>query len=288
MLTELGERPHDLALVVTPQSGLAQGLDLTSDAARRSLVGWADASRPAQGRPRHRDHLPRPRLQAGSKPEEVMFGDSLEGDLVHRDFTVARAATTLEFVDVHRGSSWCSARLIAGRASRRPAGRAGGRFAWRLGFDARFSAPPSAPAPYSSRRGARARPGRGQVGLTLLLVDRSGRLPPRPAPRARRAPPAQGRLRPVALVLEQAIKADGAPAACPVRTSVCASLRCSTTSASPPPSSGGVSFHHHDSCASSRASGWRANVFDQEDQEQVTATRGGFAPRFPRVPANGP
>ena len=132
MLTELGERfaaaGHELALVGGPVRDAFLGrvspdLDLTSDARPHAILalvtGWADAHWDI-GREfgtiglRKGPHVIEittyraDTYDRTSRKPEVMFGESLEGDLVRRDFTVNAMAIrlpSLEFVDVHGGLS---------------------------------------------------------------------------------------------------------------------------------------------------------------------------------------
>ncbi len=132
MLTELGERfaasSHELALVGGPVRDAFLGrvspdLDLTSDARPDDILavvrGWADAHWDI-GREfgtiglRKGEHVIEittyraDTYDRASRKPEVMFGGSLEGDLVRRDFTVNAMAIrlpSLEFVDVHGGLS---------------------------------------------------------------------------------------------------------------------------------------------------------------------------------------
>ena len=130
MLTELGElfadAGHELALVGGPVRDAFLGrvspdLDFTSDARPDEILavaaGWADAHWDI-GRDFGTIGLRKGMLQLEvttyradvydrtSRKPEVMFGDSLEGDLVRRDFAVNAMAIrlpSLEFVDVHGG-----------------------------------------------------------------------------------------------------------------------------------------------------------------------------------------
>ncbi|MEO7448426.1 MAG: CCA tRNA nucleotidyltransferase [Humibacillus sp.] len=130
MLTELGglfaDAGHDLALVGGPVRDAFLGrvspdLDFTSDARPDEILalaaGWADAHWDI-GRDFGTVGLRKGMLQLEvttyradvydrtSRKPEVMFGDSLEGDLVRRDFAVNAMAIrlpSLEFVDVHGG-----------------------------------------------------------------------------------------------------------------------------------------------------------------------------------------
>lgn len=130
LLQELGQRfadrGHELALVGGPVRDAFLGrvspdLDFTTDASPDEIlavvVGWADAHWDI-GREFGTIGLRKGPLQLEittyradvydrtSRKPEVMFGDSLEGDLVRRDFTVNAMAIrlpSLEFVDVHGG-----------------------------------------------------------------------------------------------------------------------------------------------------------------------------------------
>ncbi|HET7397508.1 MAG TPA: CCA tRNA nucleotidyltransferase [Intrasporangium sp.] len=169
LLQELGElftrAGHELALVGGPVRDAFLGrvppdLDFTTDASPDEILAvaarWADAhwdigrafgtiglrkgTRLLEITTYRADVYDR----ASRKPE-VMFGDTLEGDLVRRDFTVNAMALrlpSLEFVDVHGGLA-----DLAGRRLRTPAPpeesfgddplrmlRAA-RFAARLGFE---------------------------------------------------------------------------------------------------------------------------------------------------------
>jgi poly(A) polymerase len=128
--TELGERfaaaGHALALVGGSVRDLILGrivndLDFTTDArpeqTERILAGWADATWDV-GRAfgtigaRHRDEVVEvttyraEAYEVGSRKPEVAYGDSLDDDLVRRDFTINAMAVTLpagDFVDPHGG-----------------------------------------------------------------------------------------------------------------------------------------------------------------------------------------
>jgi poly(A) polymerase len=130
LLTELGERfaaaGHQVALVGGPVRDAFLGrvspdLDLTTDARPDAIVevvdGWADTHWDI-GREfgtiglRKGSHVLEittyraDTYDRTSRKPEVMFGDSLEGDLVRRDFAVNAMAIrlpSLEFVDVHGG-----------------------------------------------------------------------------------------------------------------------------------------------------------------------------------------
>ncbi|WP_330475435.1 CCA tRNA nucleotidyltransferase [Terrabacter sp. C0L_2] len=130
MLTELGElfagAGHELALVGGPVRDAFLGrvspdLDLTTDARPDDILavvrGWADAHWDI-GREfgtiglRKGEHVIEittyraDTYDRSSRKPEVMFGGTLEGDLVRRDFTVNAMAIRLpglEFVDVHGG-----------------------------------------------------------------------------------------------------------------------------------------------------------------------------------------
>lgn len=143
MLTGLGERfaaaGHEIALVGGPVRDAFLGrtspdLDFTTDAQPDEILevvrGWADAHWEI-GREfgtigvRKGDRLLEittyraDTYDRTSRKPEVMFGDSIEGDLVRRDFTVNAMAIrlpSLEFVDVHDGL-----RDLAARRLRTPA-----------------------------------------------------------------------------------------------------------------------------------------------------------------------
>ncbi|GAB3063560.1 CCA tRNA nucleotidyltransferase [Intrasporangium mesophilum] len=130
LLTELGERfaaaGHEIALVGGPVRDAFLGrvspdLDFTTDARPDAIVGiidgWADTHWDI-GREfgtiglRMGSHVLEittyraDTYDRTSRKPEVMFGDSLEGDLVRRDFAVNAMAIrlpSLEFVDVHGG-----------------------------------------------------------------------------------------------------------------------------------------------------------------------------------------
>ncbi|GAA5017739.1 CCA tRNA nucleotidyltransferase [Terrabacter aeriphilus] len=130
MLGELGDRfaaaGHELALVGGPVRDAFLGrvspdLDLTTDARPDEILavaaGWADAHWDI-GRDfgtiglRKGSHVIEVTTYRAdtydrtSRKPEVMFGESLEGDLVRRDFTANAMAIrlpSLEFVDVHGG-----------------------------------------------------------------------------------------------------------------------------------------------------------------------------------------
>ena len=130
LLTQLGElfeaAGHELALVGGPVRDAFLGrvspdLDFTTDARPDEVLavaaGWADANWDI-GRDFGTIGLRKGPLQLevttyradvydrSSRKPDVMFGDSLEGDLVRRDFAVNAMAIrlpSLEFVDVHGG-----------------------------------------------------------------------------------------------------------------------------------------------------------------------------------------
>ncbi len=154
LLTELGERfaagGHEIALVGGPVRDAFLGrvspdLDFTTDASPDEILalvsGWADAHWDI-GRDFGTIGLRKGALtieittyradvyDRTSRKPEVMFGDSLEGDLVRRDFTVNAMALRLpelEFVDVHGGLADLAARRLhdpggaGGVLRRRPA-----------------------------------------------------------------------------------------------------------------------------------------------------------------------
>lgn len=139
LLQELGSRfeaaGHELALVGGPVRDAFLGrtapdLDFTTDADPDQIlavvVGWADAHWEI-GREfgtiglRKGNHLIEVTTYRAdvydrtSRKPEVMFGDSLEGDLVRRDFSVNAMAIrlpSLEFVDVHGGLADLAARRL--------------------------------------------------------------------------------------------------------------------------------------------------------------------------------
>lgn len=139
VLQELGERfgaaGHELALVGGPVRDAFLGrvspdLDFTTDASPDEIlaliVGWADAHWEI-GREfgtiglRKGNHMVEITTYRAdvydrtSRKPEVMFGDTLEGDLVRRDFTVNAMAIrlpSLEFVDVHGGLADLASRRL--------------------------------------------------------------------------------------------------------------------------------------------------------------------------------
>jgi poly(A) polymerase len=139
LLQELGalfaDAGHQLALVGGPVRDAFLGrvspdLDFTTDASPDEIlgvvVGWADAHWEI-GREfgtiglRKGPHMIEVTTYRAdvydrtSRKPEVMFGDTLEGDLVRRDFTVNAMAIrlpSLEFVDVHGGLSDLAARRL--------------------------------------------------------------------------------------------------------------------------------------------------------------------------------
>ena len=169
MLTELGElfaeAGHELALVGGPVRDAFLGrvspdLDFTSDARPDEILavgaGWADAHWDI-GRDFGTVGLRKGALQLEittyradvydrtSRKPEVMFGDSLEGDLVRRDFAVNAMAIrlpSLEFVDVHGGLDDLVARRLMTPAAPEESFAddplrmmRAARFAAQLGFD---------------------------------------------------------------------------------------------------------------------------------------------------------
>ena len=118
---------HEVSLVGGPVrdvllgQGPAHDLDLTTDArpeaVERLLSGWADAvwdvgmrfGTVGARRGGMSLEITTYRSEAydgGSRKPEVSFGDTLEGDLARRDFTVNAMAVrlpTLEFIDLHDG-----------------------------------------------------------------------------------------------------------------------------------------------------------------------------------------
>jgi poly(A) polymerase len=139
LLNELGERfaaaGHELALVGGPVRDAFLGrmspdLDFTTDALPDEILaavkGWADAHWDI-GREfgtiglRKGTHLLEittyraDTYDRTSRKPEVMFGESIEGDLVRRDFTVNAMAIrlpSLEFVDLHDGLADLAARRL--------------------------------------------------------------------------------------------------------------------------------------------------------------------------------
>jgi poly(A) polymerase len=169
MLTELGElfaaAGHELALVGGPVRDAFLGrispdLDFTSDALPDEILaigaGWADAHWDI-GRDFGTVGLRKGALQLEittyradvydrtSRKPEVMFGDSLEGDLVRRDFAVNAMAIrlpSLEFVDIHGGLDDLVARRLTTPAAPEESFAddplrmmRAARFAAQLGFD---------------------------------------------------------------------------------------------------------------------------------------------------------
>jgi poly(A) polymerase len=139
LLTELGERfaaaGHELAVVGGPVRDAFLGrmspdLDFTTDALPDEILaaarGWADAHWDI-GRDFGTIGLRKGTLMLEittyradtydrtSRKPEVMFGASIEGDLVRRDFTVNAMAIrlpSLEFVDLHDGLADLAARRL--------------------------------------------------------------------------------------------------------------------------------------------------------------------------------
>ncbi|EWT01009.1 RNA nucleotidyltransferase [Intrasporangium oryzae NRRL B-24470] len=139
LLTELGERfartGHELALVGGPVRDAFLGrvspdLDLTTDASPDEIIeavlGWADAhwdigrefGTIGLRKGEHTIEITTYRADVydrTSRKPEVMFGDTLEGDLGRRDFSVNAMAIrlpSLEFVDVHGGLADLAARRL--------------------------------------------------------------------------------------------------------------------------------------------------------------------------------
>lgn len=139
LLQELGQRfadrGHQLALVGGPVRDAFLGrtspdLDFTTDAGPDAILaavrGWADAHWDIGrefgtiGLRKGSHHVEITTYRADtydrtSRKPEVMFGDTLEGDLVRRDFTVNAMAIrlpSLEFVDVHDGLADLAARRL--------------------------------------------------------------------------------------------------------------------------------------------------------------------------------
>lgn len=169
LLQELGGRfeaaGHELALVGGPVRDAFLGrtspdLDFTTDADPDEIlavvVGWADAHWEI-GREfgtigvRKGTHLIEITTYRAdvydrtSRKPEVMFGDTLEGDLVRRDFTVNAMAIrlpNLEFVDPHGGLADLAARRLTTPAAPEESFAddplrmmRGARFAAQLGFE---------------------------------------------------------------------------------------------------------------------------------------------------------
>ncbi|MEO7752954.1 MAG: CCA tRNA nucleotidyltransferase [Terracoccus sp.] len=169
LLTELGERfaagGHEIAVVGGPVRDAFLGrvspdLDFTTDASPDEILalvsGWADAHWDI-GRDFGTIGLRKGPLtieittyradvyDRTSRKPEVMFGDSLEGDLVRRDFTVNAMAIRLpglEFVDVHGGLADLAARRLMTPAAPEESFAddplrmmRAARFAAQLGFD---------------------------------------------------------------------------------------------------------------------------------------------------------
>ncbi|MDN5791014.1 MAG: CCA tRNA nucleotidyltransferase [Micrococcales bacterium] len=140
LLEELGarfsERGHELALVGGPVRDAFLGrvspdLDFTTDATPDEILaavtGWADAhwdigrdfGTIGLRKGRHQLEVTTYRADAydhTSRKPEVRFGDTLEGDLGRRDFTINAMAIrlpSLEFVDLHGGLADLAARRLA-------------------------------------------------------------------------------------------------------------------------------------------------------------------------------
>jgi poly(A) polymerase len=139
LLQELGERfagrGHEVALVGGPVRDAFLGrtspdLDFTTDASPdeilEAVTGWADAHWDIGrefgtiGLRKGNQVLEVTTYRADtydrtSRKPEVMFGDTLDGDLVRRDFTVNAMAIrlpSLEFVDLHAGLADLAARRL--------------------------------------------------------------------------------------------------------------------------------------------------------------------------------
>ena len=325
LLTELGERfaaaGHDLALVGGPVRDALLGrastdLDFTTwrhpDADRGGAQAWGDAHlghrpgvrhhRRPPGRHRRRgDDLPRRRLRRPARKPVVAFGDTLEDDLVRRDFTVNAMALRLPELDLRRPA----------RRAGRPRGRAAAhpvppeesfgddplrmlraaRFAAQLGFVPApevFAAMTAMAATIGSCRRSgsatswssccwRRTPGPGWLLVATGLADHV--LPELPALQLeidehhRHKDVYEHSL----TVLEQAIDLEGpatAPEWCPARTSCCGSPPCCTTSASPRPgasrpAAGCPSTTTRWSAPSSSPGGCKALRFDKETIKAV-------------------
>ncbi|MDV3219954.1 MAG: CCA tRNA nucleotidyltransferase [Intrasporangium sp.] len=169
LLQGLGERfaqaGHEIALVGGPVRDAFLGrvspdLDFTTDASPDEILaavqGWADAHWDIGrefgtiGLRRGEHHIEITTYRAdtydrASRKPEVMFGDSLEGDLVRRDFTVNAMAIrlpSLEFVDLHGGLADLAARRLRTPATPEESFAddplrmmRAARFASQLGFD---------------------------------------------------------------------------------------------------------------------------------------------------------
>ncbi len=139
LLQELGarfaERGHEVALVGGPVRDAFLGrtspdLDFTTDASPEevleAITGWADAhwdigrdfGTIGMRKGPHQIEVTTYRADTydrASRKPEVMFGDTLDGDLVRRDFTVNAMAIrlpSLEFVDLHGGLADLAARRL--------------------------------------------------------------------------------------------------------------------------------------------------------------------------------
>ena len=139
LLQELGKRfeqhGHEIALVGGPVRDAFLGrtspdLDFTTDASPdeslAAVEGWADTHWDIGrefgtiGLRRDQHHIEITTYRADtydrtSRKPEVMFGDTLDGDLVRRDFTVNAMAIrlpSLEFVDLHGGLADLAARRL--------------------------------------------------------------------------------------------------------------------------------------------------------------------------------
>jgi poly(A) polymerase len=139
LLQELGklfeQRGHEIALVGGPVRDAFLGrtspdLDFTTDASPDEILatveGWADTHWDIGrefgtiGLRRDSHHIEITTYRADtydrtSRKPEVMFGDTLDGDLVRRDFTVNAMAIrlpSLEFVDLHGGLVDLAARRL--------------------------------------------------------------------------------------------------------------------------------------------------------------------------------
>ena len=169
LLTELGERfagsGHELALVGGPVRDAFLGrvspdLDLTTDASPDEIVdavgGWGDThwdigrefGTIGLRKGEHTIEITTYRADTydrSSRKPEVMFGDTLEGDLVRRDFSVNAMAIrlpSLEFVDVHGGLADLAAQRLMTPAAPEESFAddplrmmRAARFASQLGFD---------------------------------------------------------------------------------------------------------------------------------------------------------
>ena len=327
MLTELGERfagsGHDLALVGGPVRDAFLGrvspdLDLTSDARPDEILaavrGWADAhwdigrefGTIGLRKGAHVIEITTYRADTydrTSRKPEVMFGRSLEGDLVRRDFTVNAMAIrlpSLEFVDVHGGlSDLVRQRLMTPSAPEESFAddplrmMRAARFASQLGFDVA----PEVRAAMTERAGTlsiisaeRVRDeftkllmsSRPRLGLTLLVDTGLADVFLPELPALRLELDEHHRHKDVydhsLIVLEQAIDlegpADGAPDSVPGPDLVLRLAALLHDIGKPATrrfeDGGGVSFHHHELVGAKLTSKrLKAMRFDKDTTKQV-------------------